>query len=419
MKIKPISISLSPNVEKDDLFLAVRLFFSFLRKNYFSTKLEKEFSQYLKLKHSFSFNSGRSALMAILDSLELEKESIVLIQAFTCNAAVNPILWSGLKPGYVDCNKENFNIDIEDLKKKIDFYKSQNNPAKVLIVQHTFGLPVEMDEIVELCRKNELILIEDCAHALGAEYNNKKIGTFGKAAFFSFSRDKVISSVYGGMAVTNDDILAEKIKNYRKRIGYPSYFWEKQQLFHPILMSLIILPTYFVFGKYFLIILQSLKITSKAVHFKEKRGLKPGYFPKKLPGSLAALALNQFKKLEKLNCHRKKISDFYFKELGSLAAFELLPENNRKKSIFLRFPVKHKEAHRIIEKAWQKNLLIGDWYTKVIAPKDTRLEKLEYIEGSCPKAEQLASETFNLPTHINISEKQAGAIVDFIKSCEF
>ncbi|MCX6760404.1 MAG: DegT/DnrJ/EryC1/StrS family aminotransferase, partial [Candidatus Nealsonbacteria bacterium] len=64
-------------------------------------------------------------------------------------------------------------------------------------------------------------LIEDCAHSLGAEYDGRKVGTFGKAAFFSFSRDKIISSVYGGMVITNDDDLAEKIKDFQDCIKYP------------------------------------------------------------------------------------------------------------------------------------------------------------------------------------------------------
>jgi dTDP-4-amino-4,6-dideoxygalactose transaminase len=346
--------------------------------------------------------------MAILNSLGLEKGNEVLLQAFTCNAAVNPIIWSGLKPVYVDCDEKTFNIDLEDLKRKI------TKKSRVIMVQHTFGLPADMAEILEICQKNNLILIEDCAHSLGAEYKGKKIGTFGKAAFFSFSRDKVISSVYGGMAVTNDDDLAKKLKKYQAGVGDPSNFWIFQQLLHPVLMNYLILPTYLILGKYLLIIFQWLQILSKAVHWKEKRGQKPGYFPKKMPNALAILAQNQFKKLAKFNNHRKEITDFYYKELKD-SSFELPPEPENKKQIFLRFTIKHPKAQEIIKRAWQKNLLIGDWYTKPIAPHDTMLEKMQYILGSCPKAEKLSKETFNLPTHINISQKEAKKIINFLK----
>jgi len=421
--IKPISISLSPNTEPDDTKLAFKLLFQpwKWKKGENIELLEKQFKKYLGVKYTFFFNSGRSALMAILNSLGLEKveedksssspfadareTAEVLLQAFTCNAAVNPIIWSGFKPIFVDCNEKTFNIDIEDLKRKI------TPKSKVVMVQHTFGLPADIDEILEICQQNNLILIEDCAHSLGAAYKGKKVGTFGKAAFFSFSRDKVISSVYGGIAVTNDEFLAEKLKKYLMEVRLPSNFWIFQQLLHPVLMNWLILPTYSIFGKYLLILFQWLQILSKAVHWKEKRGLRPGYFPKQLPNALAILALDQFKKLEKFNKHRKEIADFYREELKA-SSFGLPLASEQ---IYLRFTVKHHKAHEIIKKSWQNNLLIGDWYTTAIAPHDTKLDKMEYKVGSCPKAEKLARETLNLPTHINISEKEAKMIVNFLK----
>ena len=448
---KPISISLSPNTEKDDVRLAFKLLFQPWKWKNPSTgsgqvvDLEEEFKKYLGVKYAFSFNSGRTALLAILSSLDLEKEGSVfakatadkevLLQVFTCNAAANPIIWSGFKPVYVDCDEQTFNIDIEDLKKKI------TPRSRMMMVQHTFGLPADMDEILEVCRKNNLILIEDCAHSLGAEYESKKLGlpaearrakagTFGKAAFFSFSRDKVISSVYGGMAVTNDDELAKKLREYQEKIGYPSYFWIKQQLLHPILMNWLILPTYSIteprngeekvkkrtkfslpLGKYLLILFQWFHILSKAVHWKEKRGRKPCYFPRRLPNALAILALNQFKKLERFNNHRKEIAGFYRQELKN-TSFALPVETEQ---IYLRFTIKHQKAKEIIKKAWKSNLLIGDWYTNPVAPHDTKLDKLQYNLGSCPKAEKLSKETLNLPTHINISKKEAKRITDFLK----
>ena len=427
---RPISISLSPNTEKDDIWLAFKLLFqpwhwkfvqkSAIAKNW-TNFLEEEFKKYLGVTYAISFNSGRSALMAILNSLGLEKNDEVLVQAFTCNATVNPILWTGLKPVYVDCDEKTFNINIEDLKRTLRQMASteldrspQAKKPKVLIVQHTFGLPAEMDEILKICQKNNLTLIENCAHSFGAEYKGKKVGSLGKAAFFSFSRDKIISSVYGGMAVTNDEELAKKLREYQKEIGYPSYFWIFQQLLHPILIHFLILPTYKIFGKYLLILFQWLRILSKAIHWKEKRGEKPNYFPKKLPNALANLALNQFQKLERFNQHRREIAHFYYRRLKDLSFFNLPPNPGNRKQVFLRFTIKHPQARQIIKKAWKENLLIGDWYDKVIVPQDTRLEKMKYEIGSCPKAEKLAKETLNLPTHINISKKEAQQIINFL-----
>jgi len=414
-RIKPISISLSPNTERDDILLALKLLFSpwSWKRGPAVQKLEKEFKKYLGVKYSFAFNSGRSAFLAILNSLNLPKKSEVLLQAFTCNASVNPIIWAGFSPVFVDCNEKTFNIDIDDLKRKI------SQKSKIIVVQHTFGTPAEIEKVLAIMRQElkegkKLILIEDCAHSLGAHYttssgSKKMVGTFGKASFFSFSRDKIISSIYGGLVVTNDDKLAEKIREFQKKIKYPSYFWIFQQLLHPLLMNWIILPTYSIFGKYLLVVLQYLRLLSKAVHQKEKKGKMPNYFPKKMPNALAVLALNQFRKIEKFNKHREKIAQLYFQKLKK-SSFGL-PEN---RGVFLRFTLKNPNAHQIIKKAWKKNLLIGDWYTSPIAPDDTKLEKINYKIGSCPKAEKLAKTTFNLPTHINISEKKAEKIVEFL-----
>ena len=412
---KPISISLSPNVERDDLKIALNLIIRpwLWRKGKATGELEGQFRQYLGVKYAVSFNSGRSAFYAILKALS-EAEGLrdgekVLLQAFTCNAAINPVLWAKMRPVYVDCDSKTFNMDIEDLKAKI------SPKTKILMVQHTFGNPANMDEISSIVRQNNLVLIEDCAHALGAEWNGKKVGTFGEAAFFSFSRDKVISSVYGGMAVTNNDELGKKLLDLQKEFGLPSLFWIKQQLLHPIFLHFIILPLYnfFDLGKIFLVLSQWLHILSKAVHWKEKRGLRPDYFPKALPNALAIMALTQFQKLNKFYAHRKKLFDYYYENLKD-AAF-VLPQQSAKQS-YLRFTVQHKDAHDIIYEAWHKqNILLGDWYTTVIAPFDTKLDEMQYKMGTCKNAEWLAKRTLNLPTHINISQKDAEKIVNFLK----
>jgi len=413
LKAKPISISLSPSVEKDDVKLALNFVIRpWLWKNGKAAKqLEDEFKKYLGVRYAFSFNSGRSAFYAILRALNFNKGEGVLLQAFTCNAVPNPVLWADLQPIYVDCNEDDFNVSASDLKAKI------NTKTRAVVVQHTFGLPANMDEIRAICAENNLILIEDCAHSLGAEYNNVLVGSQSKAAFFSFSRDKIISSVYGGMAVTNDEAVAKKIEELQKDFGKPSSCWVFQQLLHPILLQYIILPIYSFLdlGKLLLVFSQITHVLSKAVSWKEKRGLRPDYFPKALPNAMAALALNQFGKLERFNAKRQEMANFYYEQLKD-TKFGLPAKFDNRKSAFLRFTVKHKEANEILYQAWHKqNILLGDWYTTAIAPFDTNLADMLYTPGTCPNAEYLAKRTLNLPTHINISQKDANRIVNFLK----
>ena len=132
-KFKPISISLSPNVQKNDVRLAWKLLWMPWRwkRGSATEALENEFKKYLGVKYAVSFNSGRSSLFAILKALNLAPKSNIALQAFTCNAVANPILWADLNPVYVDCS-DDFNLDVEKLKEKLA-------SSKVVIVQHTFG----------------------------------------------------------------------------------------------------------------------------------------------------------------------------------------------------------------------------------------------------------------------------------------
>ncbi len=413
---KPISISLSPNVEKDDVRMALNLIIRpwLWKKGKAVKELEEQFKKYLGVKYALSFNSGRSSFFAILKSMGIQEGSEILLQAFTCNAVPNPVLWAGFRPVYVDCNKDDFNMDVSDLGAKITV------KTRVVVVQHTFGLPANMDEIRGICGANNLILIEDCAHSLGAEYDGQKIGAFNKAAFFSFSRDKIISSVYGGIATTNDDEIGKKLERLQKEFGQPSNFWVFQQLLHPIFLNYIILPIYnfLDLGKIFLVLSQWFHILSKAVSWQEKRGQRPDYFPRAMPNALAVLALNQFNKLDRFNTRRQKIAEYYYENLKD-TSFGLPKKFNNRKNIFLRFTIKHPEAHEIIYEAWHRqNILLGDWYTTPIAPCDTKIEEMRYMLGSCKNAEELSKTTLNLPTHINISLKDTERVVNFLKKYE-
>ncbi|PIS39682.1 MAG: hypothetical protein COT33_00670 [Candidatus Nealsonbacteria bacterium CG08_land_8_20_14_0_20_38_20] len=421
---KPISISLSPNTEKDDILLALRLLFQPWRwkRTSFSTavgnsvqRLEGEFRKYLGVKYAVSFNSGRSALLAILEAMDIKKDDEVLLQGFTCNTAVTPILAKGAKPVFVDVD-ETINMDPDDLKKKITL------KSKVVMIQHTFGFPAKIDEILKIARENNLFLIEDCAHSLGAEYKNRKVGIFGDAAFFSFGRDKIISSVFGGIAVTNDEKIGECLKEFQEKLDFPSYFWILQQLLHPILMNYLILPAYGLnqyLGRVILGFCHKLSILSKAVSKKEKIGGIPEHFPKRFPNVLAILALNQFKKLAQFNKHRRDLANLYERELKDAGLFLPLakPQEGRM-PVFMRYPIlTDKNTDEILQNARKRKIYLDDgWRKTPLVPPDTEIAKMEYNLGSCPRAEKIAKNIINLPTHINISQKEAKKISDFLKN---
>lgn len=422
MKFHPISISFSPNTEPDDVSLVLKLLFQPLKwqRGKAIKNLEETFKNYLGVKYAFSFNSGRSALLGILVSMGVQEEDEVLLQAFTCNAVVNPILTLKAKPVFVDID-DSLNLDPKDFKKKI------TKNSRAVIIQHTFGNSARIGEIKNICQKNNLFLIEDCAHSLGAEYEGKKVGSFGDAAFFSFGRDKVISSVYGGMAVTNNNQIGQKLEIFQKTLDFPSRNWILKQLLHPISFA-IALPLYSLkIGKAILFLKQNLKILSPSVYPEEKRGELPKYFPKKMPNAMAIMAQKQFQKLERFNKHRKEIAEIYNREFARInmpiyadnRKFEkvrICVNNGNTERIYMRYSIFTERANEIREKLKEKNIFLNDgWHSQAIVPPGTDLEKMQYQKGSCPKAEKVSKEILNLPTSIKITKKDAEKIIKEIK----
>jgi len=409
--MKPILISLSPNTDKKDAFRAFKILikpWTWINgdsRNIFEEKLREYFNVY----DAYGIVSARWGIYLILKSLNLPEDSEVLIQAFTCVSVPGPVLWAGLKPVYVDILENELTMDPDDLARKI------TDKSKVLIIQHTFGCPARLQELISVAKKHDLIVIEDSAHTIGAKYGNKLLGTFGDASVLSFGRDKAISGVFGGaILVSNPERLInlkieyEKLKNAGKIFVF-------QQLLHPILFELIVKPFYFFFsiGKIKLVCLQNLKILSKALSRRERNGGEPNFPISKLPNALASLAFSQFKEIEKFNKKRKEIATIYSQNLKDTdLGLPKCPEGSE--PAFLRYSIQTPKASIIKKEAKKEKILLGDWY-EVIAPKDTDLKAINYVKGSCPKAEEAALKIINLPTYPKMEIKDAERIVKFIK----
>lgn len=381
-----ITTGLSPNVERDDITLALTTILQPWRWRRGSAEqgLINALQNYFSTDSVWPVNAGRTALLLVLQSLHLTAADEVLLQAFTCNAVANPILWSGAKPVYVDIEANTLNMSLSDLTKKITSH------SKVLIIQHTFGLPANIEALLSIARQHKLYVIEDCAHALGAKHNDQLLGTFGHAAIFSFGRDKVISSVYGGALLVQD-------KNFTlPALPYPSIFWTKQQLLHPLITAAAKKM------RWLLPIAQTLKLISLAVSAQERRGEQPSYFPARLPNGLASLALHQLSKLDRYNQHRRTIAAYYHQQLTQPRWFA--------DSIYLRYSVRVSDRPAVLAAAKQQGIILGDWYDAPVVPT-----AIGYMSGSCPVAEAVSHEIINLPTHIGIRTKEANRIIQFMK----
>lgn len=401
-----ISASLSPNAERDDVVSAWRVLLSPWTWKYGQAvgRVEDWFREYFHAPSAVSFNSGRAAELAILSSLGIGQGDEVMVQAFTCNVVANSVLWTGAIAVYVDID-DTYNMDVRDMENK------RTKKTRAIIVQHTFGIPADMDSIVAFAHKHKLLIIEDCAHSFGATYKGKKVGSFGDAAFFSFGRDKVISSVWGGMAILHAACripdAKTKLLEFQKKLPMPGFFWIAQQLIHPIAFTFIIKTYSMLIGKVLLVFMQALHLLSFPVSEKEKRGIRPSHIPSRYPDALAQLLVGQLGKLSRYTKQRQDNARYYSSELTA-KGIQTLPYQEG--AAYLRFPVLVKNSDEIVRHAKNTGILLGNWYRNVIDPVGVDMRAVGYIEGSCPNAERIARSIVNLPTRI--SSSQAKRVVE-------
>ena len=171
-------------------------------------KFEEEFAKYVGTKFAVATNSGSSALHTVLLSFDIGQGDEVITTPFSFIATANSILCTGAKPVFVDINEVTFNMDPEKIEQKL------TKRTKALLIVHLFGQPCDMEKIMRICREHGLILIEDAAQAHGAEFEGKKVGSFGTGCF-SFYPTKNMTTGEGGMITTDDEGVAEKARMIR------------------------------------------------------------------------------------------------------------------------------------------------------------------------------------------------------------
>lgn len=191
-------------------------------------EFEKDTAKYVGVKKALALSSGTAALHLAVKLAGIQEGDIVLCSDLTFSATVNPVSYEKGIQVFVDSEEDTWNMDPEALRVAIKKYPN----AKAVIIANLYGVPAKLDEIKQICDENNLVLIEDAAESLGALYNGKQTGTFGKYGIFSYNGNKIITTSGGGMLISNceNDIekarfwstqSREKARHYEhKEIGY-------------------------------------------------------------------------------------------------------------------------------------------------------------------------------------------------------
>jgi perosamine synthetase len=177
-------------------------------------RFEKEFPAYIGVKHGTSTCNGTLALHLALRAAGIQPGDEVILPTFTMIATVFAICYCGATPVLVDANKEDWNLDVSQLEAAV------SPKSKAILVVHIYGHPTDMDPVLQIASRHNLIVIEDAAEGIGSEYKGKKCGSFGDISCFSFFANKNITCGEGGMALSNDDRFYDRLR-YLKNLCFP------------------------------------------------------------------------------------------------------------------------------------------------------------------------------------------------------
>jgi perosamine synthetase len=336
-------------------------------------EFEKLLAKYVGTKYALVFNSGTSALHALVSSYGFEKGDEIIVPSFSFISTANAALFVGAKPIFAEVEEKTFGLDPKDVEKKI------TKKTKAIVAVHYGGCACRIEEIKKIAEKNNLILIEDAAESLGAKIGNRKVGTFGDSAMFSFCAPKVISTGEGGAIVTNNRAIYNKMKLKRSHGRL-----EKENYFATVMQA-----DYIDIGYNF-----------------------------RISNILAALGISQLEKINKLISMRKASSMYMAKRLSGLKEISLPVTPKNHDHIFQMFTIKTngpKLTRDGLKKYLNKSGIGAKIYFDPIHLSHFYRKEFGYKNGSLPITEQISKHVLTLPMYPSITKKEIDYVVLKIK----
>jgi perosamine synthetase len=334
---------------------------------------------------------GREAIQLALNLTNLPKDCFVAVNGFTCFVVYQAVKNAFLKVELIDITEQDLNFKAKDLKEIVN----KNPEIKAVIIQNTLGYPCEIEDITKLCREKNIILIEDLAHSVGTRFGNKEAGSFGDFVALSFSQDKMIDAISGGALIIRNKKYQNQSFEKLNRVSL------KQQIidrFYPSFTYKIRSNYPIGLGKISHKIFKSLGLLSQPMG-------NLGNSLHGLSGWYTKLAYYDFQELENNLGHRREIAKIYSTNLDERILLKSVTDNIES-STNLRFPIFLEDREGLVKNLKQSGIYISDiWYDAPIAPK--KFMKLTDYKNQCPNSEKISRTILNLPTHKNVSEKDA------------
>jgi len=325
---------------------------------------EKKYAEYMGMKEAIACCNGTVALHIPLLALGLGPGDEVIVPSFTYIATANAVKYCGATPVFADSLSDSWNIDPEDIQKKI------TAKTKGIIPVHLYGNPCDMNPIMDIAREHHLFVLEDAAECHGATYYGKKAGSFGNVSTFSFFGNKIITTGEGGMIVTNDEKLAEHMRILKGQGQDPNRrYW----------------------------------FTEVGYNYR-------------MTNIEAAIGLAQ---LENIDLHiegRRKVASWYFEELQDMNdVIEFQKVTDGAESVWWMFSIMLKEKANIPRDLLMDRLLKDGIETRPLFYPMHQMPV--YLDSSvkCPICEKLAAHGINLPTHDLLTREDVSYICGRLK----
>lgn len=349
-----------------------------------------------------TFGAGRMAFYSLLKEMGVGKGDEVCLTGFTCAVMANAVLRTGATPVYVDIDKDTLGMSPSDLRRKITAC------SKVVVPQHSFGIPCEIDTIVEIAHTHNLFVIEDCAISLGSIYKSKKIGTWGDAAIFSTDHTKPLNTLIGGFVYTEEKALAARLKEYRDSCESLTATHVESTV-KQYIKEATIESTYhkkYIIGSYLDAIRHKLHLPVAKKPYLQHESASDCFsnndypYPAKLHPALAYVGSKSLQQYIESVPARK----LWIQVLMEIVKSENLPMmyfNQDADIVPLRL------VYILKEKTRRDFGFIDDWiwFKQPIVATAEPLENFGYREGSCPISEDTGENIMNLPIILE-KEKQ-------------
>lgn len=357
--------------------------------------------------NGFHFQRGRIAHYAILRALGIGAGDEVIIQAFTCVAEPCPVLATGARPVYADIDTT-FNLDPSSVEERL------TPRTRAIVVQHTFGIPADMDRLLRIAQARGIYVIEDCCHTVASSYCGTMVGHFGDAAFSAYRWGKPLVLGIGGTAVIHAEEPRKILQQIHKSSSMPGPWPTARMRLEYLLHQVLLRPSTFW-------------LLRDGYRRLIKTGVVIPTFPKvELQGELSDLdklmpRFHQRWLAKRINSVFEEDVQFRRRRASQYAAalqemgWRTCQLDQRYDPVYLRYPFLASHKDKILQEARKHRVEFGDWFVSAVHPhSDSESEELGYRQGMCPVAERTAKEILTLPIYEKVRDRDVERSIDLL-----